>query len=1658
MHLTQLLILPIMNMEITRKKRTVLLSSVLLCLVLSFNTNTLNAQDLKVIQQTPLSGTSGTSITIFGSNFDALPADNIVTFSPAAGGAGTTATVTAVHSAHLTTTVPEALTGGNYTISVQRTSDSAIKISPELFAVPTLGGNFGEPGSSDRLVYSLVVDSYMSIYAGDVDGDGDLDFISGSDNGFHWHENDGAADPAFQIHTVSASSNATTTVFAADLDGDGDLDLMSSSRIDNKLAWYENDGAADPTFTTHLVTNSNEWLLSVHAADVDGDGDLDLMSASFTDDKVAWYENDGNDDPSFTEHVVSNTDNGVRNVHAADLDGDGDLDLISLSYSQGNFLWHENDGAADPAFTKHTVYLETSGGRVVRAGDIDGDGDLDLMVAFEFQDTIAWYENNGNAIPSFTKHIISDSVYGASSVFASDLDADGDLDLMSSSFEDNKIAWYENNGNIVPVFTEHAVSTDAIGAGGIFAGDVDGDGDLDLISAASEGRKIFWYESTIFPIELTQLQPVQGVPGTEVMLSGAHFEAVAANNIVTFTPAKGGDGVTATVTAVDKARLTLNVPELSGGNYVVSVQKTSDASVDTIADLFTVITGGGYFDPDYLEVSYSEVGSFHVHAGDLDGDGDFDLVAASTIDDKIFWYENNGAVNPTFSEHIVSSAVDGALSVYAADVDGDGDLDMLSASFIDNKIAWYENDGANNPAFAGHIVSSTANGAISVYAADVDGDGDLDLMSASFSDNKIAWYENDGNDDPSFTEYVVSNTANGARSVYASDVDGDGDLDLMSASFNDNKIAWYENDGAVNPTFTEHVVNSTANGAVSVYAKDMDGDGDIDLLSASGHSISWYENDGTADPAFTEHIVNDATPWATGNIYAEDINGDGNADILTGWGSIEIDWVESSGSLTPHYTINTFQEGDIVYPVDVNGDGNLDLLFGSSSSVYVYKNLVPVSHAGHSLALDGDGDYMDISFMNDDRDQDLDFTLEAWVKPDINNQADPIGVLFGRNSEDGDNNLLLITINNTFGSSARRIQVQDASLNWVITGPELVSDRWYHVAYTRSGVTGTLFLDGNQVGQHLFNTILSNEDWLTIGQEFDPGLVSGNYLRGLVDEVRVWSVARTAQEIQENMYQAVAERNSLLMGYWNFKEGSGTTVPDITGRENTGLLMGNASFNTDTHPYGTIISGTEGWRIMASPLAEVSYGALLEDFWTQGFTGADSEGGVSNVYTWSEADQQFQSISNAADIPPVGKGFLVYVFDDQDFDDFVEGFPKTIRFDNAQNEGNIAPVLSFTNTGVPDSIGWNLVGNPYGSTIKWDNGGEDFSSINLDEAYYVWNAAAGEYQSHNGSAGTLANNLISPFQGFWVKTNTSSPSITFTDEARSGGGIFRKDAAIPQLKFVLSGASKTSATLLMLSENASVEKDRLDAYKLASLNADYLSLFTQTEAGAALDINALPLDLEEALEIALGFDGSELSGEFELSWNTEALPEGWKFVLRDNVTGQRFDVREQSAFSFELAKAKTSKVSETLEVLGEDKLVAPSHGMITPKVMSASSPKGQAEKAKDSSPRFTLTITSKQAVTNEPFSELPEAVALQQNYPNPFNPSTVISYQLPVNSRVQLQVFDMLGRQVAELINGNVEAGFHQVTFDARNLASGMYIYRLQAGNAVFTKKLTLIK
>jgi len=115
-------------------------------------------------------------------------------------------------------------------------------------------------------------------------------------------------------------------------------------------------------------------------------------------------------------------------------------------------------------------------------------------------------------------------------------------------------------------------------------------------------------------------------------------------------------------------------------------------------------------------------------------------------------------------------------------------------------------------------------------------------------------------------------------------------------------------------------------------------------------------------------------------------------------------------------------------------------------------------------------------------------------------------------------------------------------------------------------------------------------------------------------------------------------------------------------------------------------------------------------------------------------------------------------------------------------------------------------------------------------------------------------------------------------------------------------------------------------------------------------------------------------------------------------------------------------------------------------------------KSKYENENYTLLIGNLDYVKNEISEFIPTGYELFQNYPNPFNPQTTISYSIPKSSKVILKIYDILGKEMVQLVNEIKHAGNHSVDFDASTLSSGIYFYRLQAGDFIDTKKFLLLK
>ena len=349
------------------------------------------------------------------------------------------------------------------------------------------------------------------------------------------------------------------------------------------------------------------------------------------------------------------------------------------------------------------------------------------------------------------EQIITTNADEARSVYSADLDGDGDMDVLSTSYEG--ISWYENDGDgdfgsqqIITINADTFIYS-------VYATDLDGDGDMDVLSGVS-GDDIFWYENV------------------------------------------NGDG------SVWIEHVILNIFCWASKTYAADLDSDGDKDIIYICNQSPGTGNGvirwlendgvGNFGTEH-NIGYS---GFQIYATDIDGDGDMDVLTNMTEYDynkRIIWYENDGYGNFGSEQIIISNADAFISSVYATDLDGDGDMDVLSASGDDNKIAWYENVNGDGSVWIEHIITTDALEARSVYATDIDNDGNMDVLSASYDDNKIAWYDNINGLGDFGPQQIITTDANGAESVYAEDLNGDGYMDVLSASSGDDKIAWYEN-------------------------------------------------------------------------------------------------------------------------------------------------------------------------------------------------------------------------------------------------------------------------------------------------------------------------------------------------------------------------------------------------------------------------------------------------------------------------------------------------------------------------------------------------------------------------------------------------------------------------------------------------------------------------------------------------------------------------------------------------------------------------------------------------------------------------------------------------------------------------------------------------
>jgi hypothetical protein len=744
--------------------------------------------------------------------------------------------------------------------------------------------------SSNGIPFGNITEDTRALALGDVDGDGDLDLLVGnyySTNMLYLNDGSGIFTYTADVDTEGDffTGNATTALAFGDVDGDGDLDLLAGNDGPHTDKLYRNNGQGKFDDGVSISIGGIEELTAALAlGDIDGDGDLDLITVNRGYGPNMLYLNDGNGGFDTVIELGNKTDK-TQGLALGDIDGDGDLDLLVGNHrpNQSNKLYINNGVASDGTFMGFrteglTIGSDQSYTHAITLGDINGDGNLDVVIGDAVQ-TNKLYLNNANGSFSATGEAIGSESDIATALTLGDIDGDGDLDVLAgNSRATNKL--YLNNGN--GSFSEKGLDigseTDRTNA--LTLGDIDGDGDLDVLTGNDDAtNKLYLNDGS------GRFSPTGLAIGREEDLTRA----------LTLGDIDGDGDLDVLAGNVGLNKLYLN--DGSGG-----FSASEDIGIDT--DNTNVLL-----------------------LGDIDGDGDLDLLAVNSQSNKLYLNTGNGSFNPT--GEAFGSEQKATRALMLGDIDGDGDLDVLEGNLGLNML--YLNDGSGG-FVEGMTIGSELEETRALLLGDIDGDGDLDVLAGNFDEtNKL--YLNDGSGSFSASEDIGIDTDN-TNVLALGDIDGDGDLDLLAGNVGlsggaTNKLYLNNRSGGFSATAVAVGIEKGSTYAIAL--GDIDGDGDLDLLSGNFNATNkLYLNNGSNGFSAGVDIGSEKGP--TYALVLGDIDGDGDLDVLVGNTGLNLLYLNNgSGGFSPTglaIGIDTDRTQGLVLG-DIDGDGDLDLLAGN---------------------------------------------------------------------------------------------------------------------------------------------------------------------------------------------------------------------------------------------------------------------------------------------------------------------------------------------------------------------------------------------------------------------------------------------------------------------------------------------------------------------------------------------------------------------------------------------------------------------------------------------------------------------------------------------------------------------------------------------------------
>ena len=925
---------------------------------------------------------------------------------------------------------------------------------------------------------------------------------------------------------------------------------------------------------------------------------------------------------------------------------------------------------------------------------------------------------------------------------------------------------------------------------------------------------------------------------------------------------------------------------------------------------FTTAVGGGSGDVSVLaaspEVSVNAK-PFNLTLGDVDGDGDLDLVVPNVAINAVSIRLNSGLHSGSFvapATHAEVSVGGAPRSVVLGDVDGDGDLDLVATQdFFGTTVSLRLNNGSG--AFSAPAVGAeigVGRKPLGAALGDVDGDGDLDLLVVNNADNTVSVRLNAGLNSGHFVA-----PATGAQvsvgpyplGMTLGDVDGDGDLDLLTTVFDSGlgttvSLRLNNGSGVFAPPATRAEI-TVGLGPVLVVLGDLDGDGDLDLATNNyrHHSVSIRLNAGLNSGQFVAPAANGtvSTGYSPESLALGDVNADGHLDLLTanlGGNSVSVRLNNGSGAFAPPATnaeiLVQSQPAGLALG-DLNGDGSLDFAatnYGSgSTSVRLNR---PAPDLVVASAQNISGTYNNITIVSGGV-----ATLSGPLAAAVSLRVEPGGTLHTAcHPLTGAGSFVLEAGATLSICDPGGISSLGATGAVRLAGPRSFSPE---ASYVYNGVapqtTGTgLPAQVRHLGTTNANTLaltapVSVAQVLTVGGAGNLAL-NGHALTLLSSSAGTALLVNSGSGLVTGntgvMQRYIDDQGNPAGGYHHFSAPvAGSTVADLTTPGFTPRV--NSAYNSSptpssVRPFPTVFGYNE------SRLANAATGI-------------------------SPFDKGFESPDSLTEALVPGKGYTVHLATTT-LVDFTGTFTQGVR-----TVGGLARSAPAPAAGPADQTGWQLLGNPYPAPLDWSTVSAA-NRPNLEAAVYVYQSTGpygGVFHSFVNGTGT-GTGLLAAGQAFFVRVSAAGAvgSLTLTNANRltafAAQPAFQSNngnSARPQVRLRLSNDAATLADDLHVYAEAGATPafdGPFDAHKLP--NTTGLNLAALASGGEALSVQGLAALGEADVVVPLQVAGPS-AGPYRLHAAQLAnLPAGTRAYLRDAQTGALIDLARHPSYSFAL--------------------------------------------------------------------------------------------------------------------------------------------------------------